>query len=123
MAKPYEDYAGNGLHAHFSILDSDGDEHLRRTAGRAAPDLLGHAIAGCLAAMPGSTLIFAPHATSYDRFVPGAHAPTGIAWAHENRTRRSACPPAAPPRGGSNIAWRAATSTPISSSPPSSARR
>jgi glutamine synthetase len=24
-------------------------------------DLLGHAIAGCLAAMPGSTLIFAPH--------------------------------------------------------------
>jgi glutamine synthetase len=40
-------------------------------------DLLGHAIAGCLAAMPGSTLIFAPHASSYDRFVPGAHAPTG----------------------------------------------
>jgi glutamine synthetase len=24
--------------------------------------------------------------SSYDRFVPGAHAPTGIAWAHENRT-------------------------------------
>jgi glutamine synthetase len=22
MAKPYEDYAGNGLHAHFSILDA-----------------------------------------------------------------------------------------------------
>jgi glutamine synthetase len=34
-------------------------------------------IAGCLAAMPGSMLIFAPHANSYDRFVPGAHAPTG----------------------------------------------
>jgi glutamine synthetase len=36
--------------------------------------------------MPGSMLIFAPHASSYDRLVPGAHAPTGIAWAHENRT-------------------------------------
>ncbi|MEL7080772.1 MAG: glutamine synthetase, partial [Pseudomonadota bacterium] len=31
-------------------------------------------------------LIFAPHANSYDRMVPGAHAPTGIAWAYENRT-------------------------------------
>ena len=36
--------------------------------------------------MPASTLIFAPHANSYDRFVPGAHAPTGLAWAYENRT-------------------------------------
>jgi len=24
MAKPYEDYAGNGLHTHFSVLDSKG---------------------------------------------------------------------------------------------------
>jgi glutamine synthetase len=76
MAKPYADYAGNGLHAHFSVLDSDGANIFdERHEGGA--DLLGHAIAGCLAAMPGSTLIFAPHGTSYDRFVPGAHAPTG----------------------------------------------
>ncbi|MDG4649122.1 glutamine synthetase family protein [Roseibacterium sp. SDUM158017] len=85
MAKPYADYAGSGLHAHFSILDADGENIFdeRRPGGEAR---LGHAIAGCLAAMPGSMLIFAPHSTSYDRFVPGAHAPTGIAWAHENRT-------------------------------------
>ena len=27
-----------------------------------------------------------PHANSYDRLVPEAHAPTGIGWAYENRT-------------------------------------
>ncbi len=95
MAKPYADYAGNGLHVHFSVLDGDGvnifDE---RHEGGA--DLLGHAIAGCLAAMPGSTLVFAPHASSYDRFVPGAHAPTGIAWAHENRTTALRVPSGSP---------------------------
>jgi glutamine synthetase len=46
--------------------------------------------------MPGSMLIFAPHASSYDRFVPGAHAPTGIAWAHENRTTALRVPSGAP---------------------------
>jgi glutamine synthetase len=39
-----------------------------------------------LASMADATLIFAPHAGSYDRLVPGAHAPTGIGWAYENRT-------------------------------------
>jgi glutamine synthetase len=95
MAKPYVDYAGNGLHAHFSILDSDGTNIFDERQDGGA-DLLGHAIAGCLAAMPGSTLIFAPHATSYDRFVPGAHAPTGIGWAHENRTAAIRVPSGSP---------------------------
>jgi glutamine synthetase len=36
--------------------------------------------------MHDSTLIFAPHANSYDRLVPGAHAPTAICWGYENRT-------------------------------------
>ncbi|PWK61038.1 glutamine synthetase family protein [Roseicyclus mahoneyensis] len=85
MAKPYPDYAGNGLHAHFSILDSEGRNILDDGTPRGS-DILRHAIAGCLKAMPGSMLMFAPHASSYDRLVPGAHAPTGIAWAYENRT-------------------------------------
>ena len=45
-----------------------------------------HAVAGCLQAMPGSALVFAPHANSFDRMVPGSHAPTGVSWAYENRT-------------------------------------
>ncbi|WP_415403630.1 glutamine synthetase family protein [Tateyamaria sp. SN3-11] len=85
MAKPYEDYAGSGLHMHFSVLDTDGN-NVFDDGTEAGSDLLRHAIHGCLQGMPGSTLIFAPHANSYARFVPGAHAPTGIAWAYENRT-------------------------------------
>jgi glutamine synthetase len=37
-------------------------------------------------AMAGCGLIFAPHANSYDRIVPDAHAPTSVCWAYENRT-------------------------------------
>lgn len=85
MAKPYPDYPGSGLHTHFSVLDDNGD-NVFDNGGPEGTDTLRHAVAGCLAAMPGSTLIFAPHANSYDRMVPGNHAPTGISWAYENRT-------------------------------------
>lgn len=85
MAKPYPDYAGNGLHMHFSVLDKDS-KNIFDDGTEVGTDALRHAVQGCLAAMPGSMLIFAPHANSYARLVPGAHAPTGIAWAYENRT-------------------------------------
>jgi glutamine synthetase len=85
MAKPYEDYAGSGLHVHFSVLDEEGN-NIFDDGGEQGTDMLRHAVAGCLNAMPGSALIFAPHSNSFDRMVPGAHAPTGISWAYENRT-------------------------------------
>ena len=85
MAKPYEDYAGSGLHTHFSVLDSDGN-NIFDDGGPRGTDAMLHAVAGCLEAMHDSTLIFAPHLNSYDRMVPGAHAPTGLCWAYENRT-------------------------------------
>ncbi|WP_372603441.1 glutamine synthetase family protein [Actibacterium sp.] len=85
MAKPYADYAGNGMHMHFSVLDRSGNNIFADGTARGS-DQLRHAIAGCLQAIPGSGLLFAPHGNSYDRLVPGAHAPTGICWAYENRT-------------------------------------
>lgn len=85
MAKPYEDYAGSGLHVHFSVLDEEGN-NIFDDGAEQGTDMLRHAVAGCLNAMPGSALIFAPHSNSFDRMVPGAHAPTGISWAYENRT-------------------------------------
>ncbi|WP_299691030.1 glutamine synthetase family protein [uncultured Tateyamaria sp.] len=97
MAKPYADYAGTGMHMHASLLDDVG-RNVFDDGGPEGAVMLRHAIAGCLSAMPGSTLIFAPHANSYDRMVPGAHAPTGMAWAYENRTaaiRVPGGPPAA----------------------------
>ena len=85
MAKPYADDAGNGMHVHFSVLDGDG-QNVFSNGGPEGSDLLRHAVAGCLSAMPASTLIFAPHSNSYERLVPGAHAPTSASWAYENRT-------------------------------------
>ncbi|HPD93345.1 MAG: glutamine synthetase [Rhodobacter sp.] len=85
MAKPYEDWPGNGMHMHFSITDPEGINLFDDGSQMGSP-LLHQAVAGCLRAMAGATLLLAPHANSYDRLVPDAHAPTGIAWAYENRT-------------------------------------
>ncbi|SPH17086.1 Gamma-glutamylputrescine synthetase PuuA [Defluviimonas aquaemixtae] len=85
MAKPYPEYSGNGLHTHFSVLDAEGN-NIFSDGGTDGSERLKHAVAGCIAAMPDSTLLFAPHANSYDRLVPEAHAPNGICWAYENRT-------------------------------------
>ena len=85
MAKPYADYSGNGLHTHFSIIDGTGT-NVFDNGGPDGSLTLHQAVAGCLAAMHDSTLIFAPHANSYDRLVPEAHAPNAICWAYENRT-------------------------------------
>lgn len=95
MAKPYPDYAGNGMHAHISILDAQGQNIFNDGTAQGAPALL-HAVQGCLQSMPGAMLVFAPHASSYDRFVPGAHAPTGVAWAYDNRTTALRIPAGAP---------------------------
>ena len=97
MAKPYGDYAGNGMHVHVSLLDAEGRNIFDDGTAEGAP-VLRHAIAGALKAMIPSTLIFAPHGSSYDRLVPSAHAPIQVAWAYENRTaaiRVPGGPPAA----------------------------
>lgn len=94
MAKPFND-AGNGMHVHFSVVDADG-KNIFDNGGADGTEVLHHAIAGCMKAMPASTLLFAPHANSYARMVPGAHAPTGISWAHENRTAAIRIPGGAP---------------------------
>jgi glutamine synthetase len=85
MAKPYEDFAGNGLHTHFSLLDSEG-QNAFANGTHEGTRLLHNAIAGCLRGIPDLALIYAPHANSYERLVPESHAPTGICWAYDNRT-------------------------------------
>ncbi|MCX8227182.1 MAG: glutamine synthetase family protein [Sulfitobacter sp.] len=99
MAKPYVADSGNGMHVHFSVLDSDG-RNVFDNGGPEGTDILRHAVAGCLAAMPASSLIFAPNGNSYDRLVEGAHAPTSAAWGYENRTVAIRIP------GGPNVARR-----------------
>jgi glutamine synthetase len=85
MAKPYPDYAGNGLHTHFSVIDKDGN-NVMANGTHEGTELLQNGIAGCLAGIPELALIFAPHGNSYERLVPGQHAPTSVCWAYDNRT-------------------------------------
>ncbi len=85
MSKPFAQDAGNGMHVHFSVVDGAG-LNVFDDGGDAGTDVLRHAIAGCLAALRASTLVFAPHGPSYERFAPGTHAPTAICWGYENRT-------------------------------------
>ena len=99
MAKPYDGDSGNGMHVHFSVLDGEGN-NIFDDGGDAGSALLRQAVAGCLAAMPGASLIFAPHGNSYDRLVDGAHAPTTAAWGYENRTVALRIP------GGPSVARR-----------------
>ena len=97
MSKPFAEDTGTGLHVHFSVTDESGQNIFDNGTEEGSETLL-HAVAGCLAAMRDQTLIFAPHGPSYDRLTPGNHAPTGVAWAYENRTaaiRIPGGPPAA----------------------------
>ena len=85
MAKPCADQAGNAMHAHVSVIDRQG-RNLFDNGLRSGGGLMHRAIAGCLACMPASTLVFAPWENSFERIAPGAHAPTGVSWGYENRT-------------------------------------
>ncbi|WP_373353586.1 glutamine synthetase family protein [Pseudoroseicyclus sp. CXY001] len=85
MAKPYEEYAGSGLHMHFSVQDEAGENAFANGTFEGS-QLLQYGIAGCLRGIPDLALLFAPHGNSYDRLVPESHAPTGVCWAYENRT-------------------------------------
>lgn len=85
MAKPYPEYSGSGLHTHFSLVDNDG-RNVFDSGGPKGTALLKQAVAGCLNAMRDSTLLFAPHQNSFERLIPGKHAPTSVCWGYENRT-------------------------------------
>ncbi len=85
MAKPFGDIEGNGLHTHCSLIDTDG-KNLFNDGTEQGTELLKQAIAGCLATMEDSMLLFAPHLNSYRRFQPGNHCPCAATWGYENRT-------------------------------------
>ena len=84
MAKPFGDGAGNGMHVHFSVLDADGT-NIFDNGGDEGTLALRHAIAGLELFMQSHMLLFAPHANSYRRFLPGSFAPTKIVWGYDNR--------------------------------------
>lgn len=100
MAKPFQEQAGSGTHAHVSLYDGKGnnallgpmDDELGIEAGPA----LRHAIGGLVQAMPESMAIFAPNANSYRRFQPGMFVPVSPSWGVNNRSAGLRIPPSDP---------------------------
>ncbi|MCB1471643.1 MAG: glutamine synthetase [Rhodobiaceae bacterium] len=84
MAKPFQDWPGNGMHVHVSLQDEagrnifadpqDGETKLR------------HAIAGVLETMPEALAVFVNSFNGYRRLAPGSYAPTRVAWGENNRS-------------------------------------
>lgn len=95
MAKPFAEIAGNGMHVHCSLLDEEGNNAFDDGTGKGT-ELLCQAIAGCLATMEESMLLFAPNQNSYRRFQRGTHAPLAPSWGYENRTVSVRVPADAP---------------------------
>ncbi len=95
MAKPYGDQAGNSMHVHFSLIDSDGN-NIFNDGRSEGSDTLRHAVGGLLRRLGETTLVFAPHFNSYKRLRPNSLAPINITWGYENRTGAIRIPDSAP---------------------------
>ncbi len=83
MAKPFLEYAGNGMHVHASMLDRDGRNIFSGAEGRPR---LESAVAGLLKTMPESLLLFINTWNGFRRITPGSYAPTRAVWAENNRS-------------------------------------
>ncbi len=83
MAKPYADHPGNGMHAHVSVVDAEGNNIFAADSG--ISDRLKAAVGGVLGSMRDLQAIFAPHMNSYRRFQPNSFAPSAPDWGLDNR--------------------------------------
>ena len=67
MAKPFAEDVGNGMHIHFSLIDSSNGNNVFDNGTPEGSELLHQAVAGCLENMADSIGIFAPNINSYRR--------------------------------------------------------
>jgi glutamine synthetase len=97
MAKPFSEEAGNGMHAHLSIIDKKGDNLFKLDSNHQPQGIFADAIAGLLKTTPDFLSFYASHSNSYRRLVHNAdHAPTTLSWGHENRTALIRIPESSP---------------------------
>lgn len=108
MPKPYGERSGSGLHIHVSLADSEGRRLFDAGEGPAPAPAAAEALAGLVETMADAMLIWAPHANSYRRLVPGSYAPMVAAWGLDNRGAALRMPETAGP--GARIEHRVAGS-------------
>ena len=86
MAKPFAEHPGSGMHLHASLYDSAGANLFAGEGVEpAVSEMMRHAMGGVLATMAENTLLFAPNANSYRRFVEGAYVPLEPRWGYNHR--------------------------------------
>ena len=125
MPKPYDHLAGNGVHVHLSLWDTEGSSEFAvrssenedigpfelRTPNRELPKdrsagdgplglsaAMTRFIAGVLVHAPALCGVFAPTVNSYKRLLPGSWAPAHIGYAADNRAALVRVPGASRPR-------------------------
>ncbi|HEX6461366.1 MAG TPA: glutamine synthetase family protein [Thermoleophilaceae bacterium] len=80
MAK-WDEREGNSCHIHLSLANEDGSNVFA-----ANDSTFKSFLAGQLDCLRELCLLYAPNVNSYKRVVPGAFAPTAVAWGRDNRT-------------------------------------
>ena len=88
MAKPFDDYAGSGLHVHVSLLDEQGNNVFadpESTTRPAVSTMLKHAVGGLQQTMADAMALFAPNANSYRRLQPESFVPLCPNWGYNHR--------------------------------------
>ncbi len=84
MAKPFQEWPGNGMHVHVSVLDESGTNVFSR--GAAGERLLQSAVAGTLRTMTDCLALFINTFNGFRRLAPGSYAPTRVTWGTNNRS-------------------------------------
>ncbi|MCA9860750.1 MAG: glutamine synthetase [Thermomicrobiales bacterium] len=88
MPKIYSEWAGNSLHVHLSIWDTDGETDLTLGSedNEGLSDIGRWFLGGLLAHAPALTGLGSPTVNSYKRLLPGSWAPANIYWGYGNRS-------------------------------------
>jgi glutamine synthetase len=88
MAKVDGDRAGSGCHLNISLWHGETNAFARAGNGAAQdwPDTFRWFLGGWIAHAAELMVCFAPTVNSYKRYRSGSWAPTGLAWAIDNRT-------------------------------------
>ncbi|GKV57271.1 glutamine synthetase [Sporosarcina sp. NCCP-2222] len=86
--KPFNDYAGSGLHIHISLFDEKKNlfKDLSDTRGLDLSDTAYHFIGGILHHGKSLSAIGAPTMNSYKRMIPGSWAPAHVCYGAGNRS-------------------------------------